>query len=41
MISLKSFRDKDGMTLLHFAATSGHEELVKFLLDKGSDINCR
>jgi ankyrin repeat protein len=41
MISLKSFRHTNGKTLLHFAAECGREKSVKFLLDNGSDFNCR
>ena len=34
-----SKRDGDGRTLLHYAAREGHLEVVKYLINKGSNIN--
>jgi hypothetical protein len=34
-------RDADGATPLHYAAESGHREIVRALLDAGADINAR
>ena len=31
-------KDKSGRTALHWAAISGHSDIVKLLLDKGADI---
>ena len=32
-------RDKDGRTLLHYAANKGYLEIVRLLLEKGANIN--
>ena len=32
-------QDKLGYTMLHYAASHGHIDLIKFLVEKGSDIN--
>lgn len=32
-------KDKDGRTPLHWACLGVHLEVVKFLVDKGSDVN--
>ena len=32
-------RDELGATVLHYAAFSGHREIVQLLLDRGADIN--
>jgi ankyrin repeat protein len=33
------FSDKDGYTSLHLASQNGHLEVVKFLVEKGANIN--
>lgn len=33
--------DEEGNTALHFAAASGHEHLVRFLLRKGASVDSR
>lgn len=33
-------RDEAGATPLHYAALSGHRELVRLLVDRGADLNC-
>ena len=39
VVSLKMFRDNDGNNLLMLAAKAGKLEYVKFLIDKGFEVN--
>ena len=34
-----NFSDKDGWTLLHFAAYGGHNEIIELLIEKGANLN--
>jgi len=36
-----NIRDKDGKTLLHYAAQKGYLDVIKLLLEKGADINAK
>ncbi len=36
-----NIRDKDGKTLLHYAAQKGYLDIVKLLLERGADINAK
>lgn len=38
LFSFLSKPDKSGRTALHWAAISGHTEIVKFLLEKGANV---
>ena len=40
-IKILETKDTAGRTALHFAANSGHLEIVKYLLAKGIDINLK
>jgi hypothetical protein len=39
--ALVSVRDDDGATALHHAAYSGHQELARYLVEQGADVNVR
>lgn len=38
---LVSQRDETGATALHYAALGGHEDIARFLVEHGADVNAR